>query len=162
MRRPALAFLHRSISSALIISVPPWPVLGSVQDTPWRARSKAKGWHLPIQISLALLTPVKCKILSLPCEQRDALTTAQWQERCFTLRLFRGEPLCLMERDGAQHVLMPAVVPPKAARAGEEHLRERKGCALPPPPPELSFLKEPPHGCTHFLRALGGTALLSQ
>lgn len=57
---------------------------------------------------------------------------------------------------------MQVVVPAKETRAWREHLQERKGCALPPPPSKLSFLKETSHGCTHFLRVFVDTVLLSQ
>lgn len=41
--RPSLAFLHQSVSSAVMISKPPWLLLGSVQDTPWSALSNGRG-----------------------------------------------------------------------------------------------------------------------
>lgn len=154
-------FLHRPISSALIISAPPWPVLGSVQDTSWRAHSKAKGRHLPIQISLALLTPVKCKILSLPCEQHDALTTAQWQEWRFTLRLLQGELLCLMERDSPARADAGGGASEGSESRGRALARE-EGLCSPAAPTRAVFPQGASPWLHPFSESAGGTALLSQ
>lgn len=55
----------------------------------------------------------------------------------------------------APYLLMQVVGPPKEARAW----KERKDCALPPPPSELSVPRKASRGCPHVLRVCVDTAV---